>query len=99
MTVGSNEQVVFRNYPLMFWLFGFIPVLVALFTHAPAWKRVLFFVAGVGLIGISSILTVTITLANLEIALSSALSRKPPGSHKLFYGRHRLHRKVGRGSC
>ena len=67
--------------------------------YAPAWKRVLFFVAGVGLIGISSILTVTITLANLEIALSSALSRKPPGSHKLFYARHRLHRKVGRGSC
>jgi hypothetical protein len=61
--MSSNEQVIFRDYPL--WLCGTGVVLLAV-VFGPLgavehwWERLLFGLIGVGLIGFDSLLTVTV---------------------------------------
>ena len=65
MAMSSNEQVIFRDYPLWLWLTGV--VFLALVFGPPGaviaehwWERLLFGLIGVGLIGFDSLLTVTV---------------------------------------
>jgi hypothetical protein len=61
MTASSNEQVVFRDYPLLLWLFG-----VAFIVPAPIGitERLTVFLVlalvGIGMIAVATILTVTV---------------------------------------
>jgi hypothetical protein len=62
MAISSNEQVVFRDYPLWLWLPGMMAIALTLpaWMQFKAWERLLFALMGVALIGFASILTVTV---------------------------------------
>jgi hypothetical protein len=59
MTMSSNEQVVFRDYPLKLWLMGVIAV-VGTWVPNPIMVRLLFALLGVAAIGFMSVLTVAV---------------------------------------
>src|SRR5260370_32235984 len=59
MTVSANEQVVFRDYPLTFWLMGVMFLLVGALPF-DAQERVLMLLGGVLFIAFPSILIVTV---------------------------------------
>ena len=65
MTSWSDEQVVFKDYPLWLWLTGVValalsagPLGAVIVEHS--WERLLIALIGVALIGFASILTVTV---------------------------------------
>jgi hypothetical protein len=65
MAMSSNEQVIFRDYPLWLCLTGVVllalvfgPLRAGIAEHW--WQRLLFGLIGVGLIGFDSLLTVTV---------------------------------------
>lgn len=60
MAIHSNEQVIFRDYPLMFWFFGVIPLAASILAHERFWKRLLLMLAGVVIIGLAPVLTVVV---------------------------------------
>ncbi len=60
MTVSSNEQVVFRDYPLILWLMGVIAVVVGIWIRESIVVRLVFVLMGVAAIGFMSVLTVAV---------------------------------------
>jgi len=60
MPICSNEQVVFKDYPLWFWLPGVVTLAFAAGIAEKAWERLLLALMGVVLIAFASILTVTV---------------------------------------
>jgi hypothetical protein len=58
MTVSSNEQVVFRDYPLSLWLLGVVAI-VGAFAPETVGVRLIFGLMGIAAIGLISLLTVT----------------------------------------
>jgi hypothetical protein len=63
MALHSNEQIVFRDHPLMFWFFGILPLGIAVLTHEILWKRLLLVLAGLAVIGLAPVLTVAVDSA------------------------------------
>ena len=60
MATSSNEQVVFRDYPLLFWLFGVAFALAGAAVGEKVPEVLLLALVGVVLIAFASILTVTV---------------------------------------
>ena len=60
MAMSSNEQVVFKDYPLWLWLPGVVTLALAAGIAETIWERLLFALMGVVLIAFASILTVSV---------------------------------------
>ena len=60
MAMSSDEQVVFKDYPLWLWLPGVVTLALAAGIPEKAWERLLLALMGVVLIAFASILTVTV---------------------------------------
>jgi hypothetical protein len=60
MAMSSNEQVVFKDYPLWLWLPGVVTLALVPLVAESSWERLLLALIGIVLIGFDSILTVTV---------------------------------------
>ena len=58
--MSSNEQVVFKDYPLWLWLPGALTLVLAPGIAEKAWERLVLALMGIVLIAFASILTVTV---------------------------------------
>jgi hypothetical protein len=56
----NSEQVVFREYPILLWLFGIMGIVVAAFVAQTVWELLLLEPLGVAMVGFASILTVSV---------------------------------------
>lgn len=66
---NSNEQVVFRDYPLILWLMGALSVVIGISIRESIMLRLVFLLMGTAAIGFMSVLTVTVdhTLGTLNL--------------------------------
>ena len=60
MANRSDEQVIFRDYPLWLWLTGLMIILVGVGSNENAWQMVVVSLIGVAFIAFASVLTVTV---------------------------------------
>ena len=60
MAIRSNEQVVFKDYPLMFWFFAVMMLVVSALIDKATWQLRLVELAGVVVIALSPILIVVV---------------------------------------
>ena len=60
MANGSDEQVIFRDYPLWLWLTGVMIIFVGVGFNENAWQLVVVSLIGVAFIAFASVLTVTV---------------------------------------
>ena len=58
--MSPDEQVVFRDYPLIFWLVGMVPLFAAGVIVDELSARIIFAVLGFSAIAFASVLTVTV---------------------------------------
>ena len=65
----NNEQVVFREYPVLLWLFGIMGIVVGAFVAQTVWELLLLEPMGVAMVGFASILTVTVDHARGTLSL------------------------------
>jgi hypothetical protein len=58
--MNSDEQVVFRDYPVWLWLAGVMTIVAGVAANDTVWEQLLFALAGVAIVGFSPVLTVAI---------------------------------------
>jgi hypothetical protein len=86
---NSNEQVVFRDYPLILWVMGALSIVIGISIRESIMLRLVFLLMGTAAIGFMSVLTVTVdhTLGTLNLYYHALFRRstKVYSVHDVFF--------------